>query len=162
MTYKTSSKGKILLTSEYIVLKGALALAIPTKFKQSLIFEQNNSSLLVWKSYDSENKIWFQCEMLLPNLELINCSNKKIGEILQSILLSAKKINPNFLTKNNGGILKTKLDFPNNWGLGSSSTLINNIAKWSKQILLNYCGLISKAVVMILPVQTAFPRYYTN
>ena len=132
MTYKTSSNGKILLTSEYTVLKGALALAIPTKFKQSLIFEQNNSSLLVWKSYDSENKIWFQCEMLLPNLELINCSNKKIGEILQSILLSAKKINPNFLNKNNGGILKTKLDFPNNWGLGSSSTLINNIAKWSK------------------------------
>ena len=58
MTYKTSSKGKILLTSEYIVLKGALALAIPTKFKQSLIFEQNNSSLLDWKSYDSKNKIW--------------------------------------------------------------------------------------------------------
>ena len=132
MTYKTSSNGKILMTSEYIVLKGALALAIPTKFKQSLIFEQNNSSLLVWESYNSENKIWFQCEILLPNLELINSSDKRIGKILHSILHSAKKINPNFLTKNNGGTLKTKLDFPNNWGLGSSSTLINNIAKWSK------------------------------
>ena len=132
MTYKTSSNGKILLTSEYAILKGALALAIPTKFKQSLIFEQNDSSSLIWKSYNSKNKIWFQCEMLLPNLELIKSSNKKIGEILQAILDSAKKINPNFLTKNNGGMLKTKLDFPNNWGLGSSSTLINNIAKWSK------------------------------
>mgnify|MGYP005690369501 FL=1 len=71
MTYKTSSNGKILLTSEYAVLKGALALAIPTKFKQSLIFEQNDSSSLIWKSYNSKNKIWFQCEMLLPNLELI-------------------------------------------------------------------------------------------
>ena len=30
--YKTSSFGKILISSEYFVLKGALALAIPTKF----------------------------------------------------------------------------------------------------------------------------------
>ena len=132
MTYKTSSNGKILFTSEYVVLKGALALALPTKFKQSLIFEQNNSNKLLWKSYNYENKIWFQCEILLPNLDFINCSDKKIGKTLQSILHSAKKINPNFLSKNNGGVLKTKIDFPNDWGLGSSSTLINNIAKWSK------------------------------
>ena len=30
MNYKTNSPGKILITSEYLVLKGALALAIPT------------------------------------------------------------------------------------------------------------------------------------
>ena len=132
MDYKTNSYGKILITSEYTVLKGALALAIPTKFKQSLSFTKNHSNSLVCESYDFENKIWFNCELLLPNLEFIKNSHEKTGNTLRSILYSAKKINPNFLDKNYGGVLKTKLGFPNNWGLGTSSTLINNIAKWAK------------------------------
>ena len=131
MNYKTNSYGKILITSEYAVLQGALALAIPTKFKQSLSYIKNNSNSLIWKSYNSENKVWFDCEFLLPNLKLIQNSNNKIGEDLLSILLSAKKLNPYFLNIDFGGVVSTELDFPNNWGLGSSSTLINNIANWA-------------------------------
>tara|TARA_B100000953_G_scaffold13120_1_gene11666 strand:+ start:1500 stop:2402 length:903 start_codon:yes stop_codon:yes gene_type:complete len=145
MDFKTTSSGKILMTSEYLVLKGALALAIPTRFKQSLTFIKKKSNKLIWKSYDSKNKIWFNCEFNLPNLQFTNSSNNKKGKILQSILLSAKKINPSFLSINSGGIVKTKLDFPNDWGLGSSSTLINNIAKWGnidpyKLLWSNYKG----------------------
>lgn len=132
MNYKTQSSGKILITSEYAVLKGALALAIPTKLKQTFSYLKNDSKSLKWKSYDSKNKIWFHCEFSLPNLDFISNSHDNIGKTLHSILLSAKKINPNFLSINYGGIINTKLEFPNNWGLGSSSTLINNIAKWAK------------------------------
>ena len=132
MDFKTNSSGKILLTSEYVILKGALALAIPTKFKQSLTFVKNKTKKLIWNSYNSKNKIWFNCEFNLPDLKFINTNNNKKGEILQSILLSAGKINPSFLSIFSGGIVTTKLDFPNEWGLGSSSTLINNIAKWAK------------------------------
>ena len=32
----------------------------------------------------------------------------------------------------NGFKVTTKLDFPKNWGLGTSSTLINNIAQWAQ------------------------------
>lgn len=131
MNFKTDSYGKILITSEYAVLKGALALAIPTKFKQSLSFTKKNLELLVWKSYDSNNKIWFECEIELFNIEILKSSNEKIGKSLISILKSAKKLNPKFLNKNFKGLVETKLDFPNNWGLGSSSTLINNIANWA-------------------------------
>ena len=131
MNYKTNSYGKILITSEYAVLQGALALAIPTKFKQSLSYIKNNSNSLIWKSYNSENKVWFDCEFLLPNLKLIQNSDNKIGEDLLSILFSAKKLNPYFLNIDFGGVVSTELDFPNNWGLGSSSTLINNIANWA-------------------------------
>ena len=35
------SKGKLLLTSEYFVLDGALSLAIPTKLGQDLLVEKN-------------------------------------------------------------------------------------------------------------------------
>ena len=132
MNYKTQSSGKILITSEYAVLKGALALAIPTKLKQTFSYLKNDSNSLIWKSNDYKNKIWFHCEFSLPSLDFITNSHDNIGKTLRSILLSAKKINPNFLSINYGGIINTKLEFPNNWGLGSSSTLINNIAKWAK------------------------------
>ena len=41
MNYKTQSSGKILITSEYAVLKGALALAIPTRLKQTFSYLKN-------------------------------------------------------------------------------------------------------------------------
>src|SRR5690606_19124683 len=40
-------------------------------------------------------------------------------------------LNPGFLSKYEGIEIKTKLDFPRNWGLGTSSTLINNVAQWA-------------------------------
>jgi hypothetical protein len=35
------------------------------------------------------------------------------------------------LTKSTGVIVETQLDFPKDWGLGSSSTLVNNVAQWA-------------------------------
>ena len=54
MDFKISSPGKLLITSEYYVTKGALALAIPTKFRQSLEFKCDNSNKLKWKSFDEK------------------------------------------------------------------------------------------------------------
>ena len=55
MDFKISSPGKLLITSEYYVTKGALALAIPTKFRQSLEFKCDNSNKLKWKSFDERD-----------------------------------------------------------------------------------------------------------
>ena len=41
-------------------------------------------------------------------------------------------MNPEFLKSEHGFQVKTNLTFPRDWGLGTSSTLINNIAKWAK------------------------------
>ena len=54
------------------------------------------------------------------------------------ILREAKKLNPDFLSDdegysdNKGYQVETQLTFPRDWGLGSSSTLINNIAQWAE------------------------------
>ena len=39
--------------------------------------------------------------------------------------------NQDFLAEAIGAVVETQLDFSRNWGLGSSSTLINNIAQWA-------------------------------
>lgn len=56
---KFNSHGKLLLTGEYVILSGALALAIPTKYGQSLEVVPNNKNKLFWKSIDEKGNVWF-------------------------------------------------------------------------------------------------------
>lgn len=134
------SNGKLLLTGEYLVLDGAKSLALPTKFGQDLIVDKIASPQLIWGSFTQSGECWFEAVFDLPKLRLVNCtfnSDKEgsaefIAETLLEILKEARNLNPKFLHSENGFIVKTNLTFPRNWGLGSSSTLINSIATWAK------------------------------
>ena len=55
-----------------------------------------------------------------------------VKNTLITILKEAFLLNPDFLTNSEGYKITTELTFPRNWGLGTSSTLINNIAQWLK------------------------------
>ena len=59
MKVKFKSNGKLLLSGEYLVLKGAKSLSIPTKFSQTLEVSNNSPGKLKWESYDQKRKIWF-------------------------------------------------------------------------------------------------------
>ncbi len=134
------SNGKLLITGEYLVLDGARSLALPTKKGQALNAQPIEDSRLIWESFDEQNNPWLQVEFDLPGLRIISetfASNiedgsDSLGLKLQEALLEAKKLNPDFLKDTKGWYIKSNLDFPRNWGLGSSSTLINNIAQWAK------------------------------
>jgi len=126
------SNGKLLLSGEYAVLDGALAWAIPTKFGQYLQLTTNSTTQLSWKSLDEKGKTWFEGRYELDTLKEIAASAKTISNTLQNILLKTKQLNPEFLTDFEGYAVETKLTFPRNWGLGTSSTLINNIAQWAQ------------------------------
>ena len=127
------SHGKLLLTAEYVVLDGAKALALPTKFGQSLEIESINQPKLLWQSFDYKNNIWFEANYTLEHdtINLNKTNNETIALKLLEILTAAKQLNPMFLSENNGFEAIAKLEFPNDWGLGSSSTLVNNIAQWA-------------------------------
>ncbi len=137
---KFYSNGKLLITGEYVVLDGAKSLAVPTKFGQDLIVNKIKESTLLWESYDELENTWFEAEFRLPDLRIVNetfnsDNDKKqesIAKTLQKILQEAKVLNPKFLISDEGFRVKTNLSFPRNWGLGTSSTLINNIANWAK------------------------------
>ena len=129
------SHGKLLLTGEYVVLDGALALAVPTKFGQSLkVNPLLDDAKLIWKSLDEKGHIWFEDLFSIKKNEVIHFvqNENEITKRLIEILKAAKNLNPNFLTNKIGFEVTTKLEFPRNWGLGTSSTLINNIANWAK------------------------------
>lgn len=127
------SNGKLLITGEYLVLDGAKAFALPTKFGQNLIIEKGSNQEIKWKSYDKDGTIWFE-----DTISFSDISNKKHAETesvkstLITILQEAFLKNPDFINNSEGYHITTQLSFPKNWGLGTSSTLINNIAQWLK------------------------------
>lgn len=128
---KCYSHGKLLLTGEYMVLVGAEALAIPTKMGQSLEFEPNDSKTLNWESWDFKNKLWFNATLDILDFSISNSSDEDIAIRLAQILKAVRDQKNNFLRKN-GGTVKTHLEFERQWGLGTSSTLISNLARWSQ------------------------------
>tara|TARA_B100002019_G_C21239125_1_gene584473 strand:- start:708 stop:1559 length:852 start_codon:yes stop_codon:yes gene_type:complete len=114
-----------------MVLVGAEALAIPTKMGQSLEFEPNDSKTLNWESWDFKNKLWFNATLDILDFSISNSSDEDIATRLAQILKAVRDQKNNFLRKN-GGTVKTHLEFERQWGLGTSSTLISNLARWSQ------------------------------
>jgi mevalonate kinase len=126
------SNGKLLITGEYLVLDGANALALPTKFGQNLIVEKGNNKEIKWISYDSDGSIWLDIQLsfdaILKNNKV--AESESVKNTLIEILHQAYLLNPGFIDSSEGYQITTRLTFPRNWGLGTSSTLINNIAQW--------------------------------
>lgn len=128
------SNGKLLISGEYVVLDGTKALALPTKFGQDLIVEEFENNQIIWKSFDSDKKIWFEAVIDFESVQ----KKEKFSEeeatknTLIEMLHEAFLLNPNFIENSKGYKVTTHLTFPKNWGLGTSSTLINNIAQWTE------------------------------
>ena len=128
------SNGKILLTSEYVVLDGVDCIALPTKFGQTLSVTENNSKCINWTSYDYNNNIWFKDKYTISSENKIEYSSEKnnISETLLKILNALVKLNSDKINNKIGYDFVSKLSFSKDWGLGTSSTLINNLANWAK------------------------------
>ena len=160
MERKFHSNGKLLLTGEYVVLDGAMALAIPTKYGQNLRIKNSNNHGIHWKSFDEKGDIWFE-EIFSTDSLIGNDFQNPISQTLSKILKEAKKLNPKFLSEGVGLEIRTELDFPRDWGLGTSSTLINNIAQWAE---VNAFNLLSNSFggsgYDIAAAQNNFPIIY--
>ncbi|MEE1961171.1 GYDIA family GHMP kinase [Allomuricauda taeanensis] len=126
------SNGKLLLSGEYAILDGALGLAIPTSYGQSLEVVPTSTGILEWTSFDEQDRVWFSAKFDLENLATLSTSDEATSQTLTTLLLEANAQNPLLLTDSDGFSVETHLTFPRTWGLGTSSTLINNLAQWAR------------------------------
>ena len=122
------SHGKLLITGEYLVLDGAKALAMPCKFGQHLKVSPSSNQSSRWISYTQQNEVWLDIEFDLLSITKQK-SESDIETRLFQILYEAFQLNSEVFTQNYR--FETHLEFPRDWGLGTSSTLIANIAKWA-------------------------------
>lgn len=127
------SHGKLLLTAEYLVLDGAEAIAIPCRFGQDLCIEENHESKTIhWKAYTNEKTLWGDFSFPIAALKNpLDAQPKNEKDFVIKLLQITKKLNPSFLENSTGCSVRTHLEFPRDWGLGSSSTLIHNVALWA-------------------------------
>ena len=89
----------------------------------------NQKNKIYWKAL-SPKGIWFSCEFQLPDFKIIHSSDSEKAELLKIIFETIGQLNPDFSFEK-GFNIQTKLEFDPQWGLGSSSTLIANIANWT-------------------------------
>lgn len=125
------SNGKLLITGEYVVLDGAQAFALPTKYGQSLRIEAIKEPIIYWTCIDADGSVWMQeqltVDLLLAKEEVEGSAYLKT---LVEVLRAAHRQNDSILQGDRGFEVLATLTFPRLWGLGTSSTWINNIAQW--------------------------------
>ncbi len=89
-----------------------------------------NKPTLIWEAFYPEGS-WFTGEFILPSLEIKRASDQDFARRLVNILNITKQLNPRFLSET-GFRVTTRLDFNPEYGFGSSSTFIVNLARWAK------------------------------
>ena len=128
-----TARGKLLLTGEYFVLDGATALAVPTKLGQRFTVKKplEIAAETRWNVHYPDGapsrSIHIYPEDWHPNT---NYGRDAFKEDLMRLLAAIKA-----LGVDSRALLKEKqidcyLEFPANWGLGSSSTLISFAANF--------------------------------
>jgi mevalonate kinase len=130
--YQRKANGKFLITAEYAVLDGALALALPLNRGQWLrVFESANEGFIIWQSIDHQGLTWFSGRFSLHDFSVISSTDEAVSERLRQIFSAARSQNPTFLPESEGFAAQTELDFDRAWGFGTSSTLIALVADWA-------------------------------
>lgn len=132
MTGKIFSPGKLLLTSEYFVLDGALALAVPTLPGQEFFFleKEDGNSEILWEALH-QGKPWLKTRISYKNWEILEANIPEAAAFVVKVLKNVQLMSREKFQNNTSYHLKTNLQFPADFGLGSSSTMINNLAEWS-------------------------------
>jgi mevalonate kinase len=125
--------GKLLLSGEYFVLDGAEALALPTSVGQSMKvkYRQSYQPVLNWKSVDHTGRVWFESNFEFWHFNPIRPIADHTERFVSNTLKAVRMQNPHFLRDDLDVLVETKIEFPLEWGLGSSSSFIYNVAQWA-------------------------------
>ncbi|KNB62451.1 MULTISPECIES: GYDIA family GHMP kinase [Chryseobacterium] len=126
------SPGKLMLTSEYFAVDGALVLAVPTKLGQEFFFEEKHDgkSIIFWEAYH-QNKLWLKAVIDYKNWQILETNITSSAEFILKVLKNVQSLSEIKFKNTYTYHLKTNLQFPPDYGLGSSSTLMNNLAEWA-------------------------------
>lgn len=90
-----------------------------------------SGSEVLWASYDHKGKKWFEAEIDLMAFDVTSTSDENVGKYLRKIFKACINNNSEFLSHWKKYKIEHFLEFPLEWGLGSSSTLIYNMASWA-------------------------------
>lgn len=132
-SFQTHTKGKLLLTGEYVVLDGAQALAIPARLGQKFEVSPDEAITpghLHWASYDHMGQLWFEARFHLSDCRVLQTTDASTSTRLVQIFQAIQQQKPGAWEKLPGIQVRMDLEFSRHWGLGTSSTLLAALAQW--------------------------------
>ncbi|MCF8345637.1 MAG: hypothetical protein K9G38_00385 [Bacteroidales bacterium] len=132
MAQQFYAHGKVLLTSEFMILHGAKALAVPLTLGQYLhLAPKQQSGELQWYAQYAE-ETWFETTISLDELSILKSNSMEKSENLVRMLRALLKIKPGFIDQLKTADVITSLEFDPEFGFGSSSTLTSLLAQWAE------------------------------
>ena len=124
--------GKLLISAEYMVLHGSLALALPLHKGQTLQrLRSEDRNVFSWNAYQADD-CWFSAKFNPSTLGIMETSDQEKAEILQFLIKAIIEMDPPFQRELFTWDVDTMLEFSPQWGFGSSSTLIALMAEWAE------------------------------
>lgn len=124
--------GKLLITSEYMVMFGALALALPLRLGQWLMLRPSgNRNRFSWVAKTGGQE-WFSAEFNPETIQITRTSHTEKAEYLARLIRSCIELRPSFQEDLYKWSAVTDLEFSPHWGFGSSSTLTAILADWAE------------------------------
>lgn len=127
------ANGKLLLSAEYFVLDGAVALGLPCRLGQALhVAEGSEPGLWRWSSLETDGTSWFECSLNAGDLSIRQTTDTDTALRLQSVFQAMRRLRPELPQAEKGLHFSTHLDFDRRWGLGTSSTLLHLLSQWAQ------------------------------
>lgn len=109
---------------------GARALAVPLKPGQQMkVGLTEERGRIRWSAKVLGND-WFQAVLTLPDLEILHTNDRPVARNLAKVLKVCARMKPDYFRGDLGYAIESRLEFDIRWGLGSSSSLVSNLAWW--------------------------------
>ena len=123
-----------MLTAEYLVLDGAAALALPCRYGQMMHVTQTPGAgrEVLCKSLDAQGQEWFSGRFDMEANTVLSATDEGVAERFLSILTYLYFQAPDAFPENIQLEFDHQIDFSRDWGLGTSSTLLYNMASWAE------------------------------
>lgn len=127
------SHGKLMLTSEYFAIDGALVLAVATKPGQEFFFEEkdDHNARIFWEAYH-QDVLWLSATIDYRSWTVTETNLPENAAFICQVLQQVQQDSSIRFKGNSSYFLRTNLQFPSDFGLGSSSTLMNNLSEWAE------------------------------
>lgn len=126
------ARGKLLISSEYLVLHGSAALALPLKMGQTLHrIRSEDPTRFSWNAWQ-EDELWFSADFNPSTLAIVETTDHQRAVYLRKLLQASIDLAPRFQKELSRRDVITRLDFSPSWGFGSSSTLTALMARWAR------------------------------
>lgn len=121
--------GKLFITGEYAVLRGALSLVVPVQYTQHLMITPGEEGLLHWTTTWDET-VFLSATFVLSDFSVRSCSDSLRAAFLTKLFTNVRRLNPNFLS-GGGYRVRSVMGANPQWGFGSSAQLTVNVARWA-------------------------------